>query len=277
MVSASFPHQIGTSPPEAAVEATPETTPVKDPRLYAPARPPPASTVVRALNQNLSSPRWNSSTTTPNSSQPSSPMKKENSPFRFPEQSFSESKVVQRKMQSIKLDRQRALAERSGNMNGSKTSHDESADSLQDEQEDQEVLEISQQGEMRMSSSYTVSKLIFITLKVSLRGKFQGSTVRQCDSVLQDYHPPHGEDLEFCEQESGSRCPSGGLHMANSRSLQNFKRSVHSRLRYYSQCNNNAHSPSCKSLTCFYPFLLLTFFYQLLIWVAANRKEDPKA
>lgn len=33
IVSTSFPQQEGTSPPEAAVEATPETTPIKV-RLY---------------------------------------------------------------------------------------------------------------------------------------------------------------------------------------------------------------------------------------------------
>lgn len=57
----------GTSPPEAAVEATPETTPMKDmidPRSY-----PINSQVARAM--------WPSS-------QPSSPMKKDFSPFGFP-------------------------------------------------------------------------------------------------------------------------------------------------------------------------------------------------
>jgi hypothetical protein len=29
IVSSSMPHQEGTSPPEAAIEATPETTPIK--------------------------------------------------------------------------------------------------------------------------------------------------------------------------------------------------------------------------------------------------------
>jgi len=76
-VDSSFPHQIGTSPPEAAVEATPETTPVKDPRLYHNRPSPINPSVVRSLSQ-LGTP---ASPTRP-LSQPSSPMKKDSSPFR---------------------------------------------------------------------------------------------------------------------------------------------------------------------------------------------------
>ncbi|KAK7868191.1 hypothetical protein R5R35_003057 [Gryllus longicercus] len=60
--------------------------------------------------------------------------------------------------------------------------------------------------------------------------------VRQCDSVLQEVHPPHVGDYEECEQETGSPCTSGGLHMPNSRSMLDFARRVHHRQRFYSQC-----------------------------------------
>uniref|UniRef100_A0A1L8DMW7 Putative rho-associated coiled-coil n=1 Tax=Nyssomyia neivai TaxID=330878 RepID=A0A1L8DMW7_9DIPT len=58
----------GTSPPEAAVEATPETTPMKD-NLNTLRQLPSNSSVVRAIY----------------GSQPSSPMKKDVSPFKFPD------------------------------------------------------------------------------------------------------------------------------------------------------------------------------------------------
>lgn len=87
--SASFPSQEGTSPPEAAIEATPETTPIKDLRLL-PRQPPAPSSVVRALNHSLSSgggglpQKWPGGLAASTSySQPSSPMKKEPSPFRY--------------------------------------------------------------------------------------------------------------------------------------------------------------------------------------------------
>ncbi|XP_001942982.2 hamartin isoform X2 [Acyrthosiphon pisum] len=81
------------SPPEAAIEATPETTPIRD-VLYQQSRLPSInSTVVRALNSfgldNL--PRRNSST--PNS-QPSSPLKKEG--FIFPTEDIQSQSLVRR-------------------------------------------------------------------------------------------------------------------------------------------------------------------------------------
>lgn len=89
VASTSFPHQEGTSPPEAAIEATPETTPIKDLRVL-PRQPLAPSTVVRALNHSLSSggsalpQKWPGGLTVSTSySQPSSPMKKEPSPFRY--------------------------------------------------------------------------------------------------------------------------------------------------------------------------------------------------
>ncbi|XP_046388125.1 hamartin isoform X2 [Ischnura elegans] len=77
-------HHEGTSPPEAAVEATPETTPIKDVRPTT-VRPLMNSGVARALNSIGKWPQPPSGGGTPSHSQPSSPMKKELSPFRFPD------------------------------------------------------------------------------------------------------------------------------------------------------------------------------------------------
>lgn len=54
---------------------------------------------------------------------------------------------------------------------------------------------------------------------------------------MSDSHSFKIKDDEYdeCEQEHGSPCTSGGLHMPNSHSLQAFASRV-KRLRYYSQC-----------------------------------------
>lgn len=70
----------GASPPEAAIEATPETTPMKD-NMKPMRQFPVTSAAARAI---LGS-------TQGSTSQPSSPMKKEPSPFRFPDLNTSHS------------------------------------------------------------------------------------------------------------------------------------------------------------------------------------------
>ncbi|KAL0280269.1 UNVERIFIED_CONTAM: hypothetical protein PYX00_001611 [Menopon gallinae] len=254
-VISKFSNQEGTSPPEAAIEATPETTPVKDTRHYVSPRPPPVnSTVARALNNFTGSRSRSSTSSTPSQSQPSSPMKKEISPFRFPEghspldpnsetsstEKRKESIFVQR-INSIFQDRLNVVAEtqfpdknslslRSPAKLNIPEVGDPSKDSNcfkfdESSQEDQEVLEISRLGEQLRIDSSTPTNYV--------------PTYRQCDSVLQDFHPPHEEELEDCQQDIGSPCNSGGLHMPNSRSMLNFQQSVH-RLRYYSQCGSDS-------------------------------------
>lgn len=64
--------------------------------------------------------------------------------------------------------------------------------------------------------------------------------------MLQDFHQHHHHDEEHvevecyeeCQQESGSPCTSGGLHMPNSQSMRDFARQVN-RLRYYSYNQGN--------------------------------------
>lgn len=307
IVSSSLPHQEGTSPPEAAIEATPETTPIKDTRHLG-RHPPVNSSVARALTS-FSSSKWagvTSGSSTPTHSQPSSPMKKELSPFRFPAEGSSSSKSaferprrdsipsaferrdslsaqkIQRLQQdriqvieSLASDKQSALnvcAKMSGiqptsplcsvgnetsipnspvrmeptapvpggkewlvakpvpekngfgfesaEMIGAASLHTDSS------QEDQEVLEIVRQGE-QWNIDTQLKQATVLPL-----------SQRQCDSVLQEFHPPHMDEYEECQQESGSSCTSGGLHMPTGHSMREFARRVHQqhRQRFYSQC-----------------------------------------
>lgn len=48
------------------------------------------------------------------------------------------------------------------------------------------------------------------------------------------------DDVEDCEQETGSPCTAGGLHMPNSRSMNELAKRVR-RFRYYSQCADTEH------------------------------------
>lgn len=50
------------------------------------------------------------------------------------------------------------------------------------------------------------------------------------------------DDLDECEQEHGSPCTAGGLHMPNSRSVNDFAKKIR-RLRYHSQCTNESEIP----------------------------------
>lgn len=86
-------------------------------------------------------------------------------------------------------------------------------------QEDQEIEAINQQGDqLRNTDLLTNSNY-------------------HCDSVLKEFHPPHNEDFEECEQQQGSSCTSGGLHMPNSHSMFHLVKAVNNRYRYHSQCN----------------------------------------
>lgn len=51
----------------------------------------------------------------------------------------------------------------------------------------------------------------------------------------------HDDDYEECQQDTGSPCTTGGLHMPNSKSMLDFARQVKSRLRFYSQCHQDSY------------------------------------
>lgn len=204
----TFPNQEGTSPPEAAIEATPETTPVKDSRHYAPRVPPVNSAVVRALNLGGARPR-SSTSSTPSQSQPSSPMKKEVSPFRFPEgqERNVETSLYERRKESIITQKVSGLIQdnlnaaaasaNSSNSGSARSPSRVSADTQsfkdgsngfkyeENSQEDQEVLEISRLGEqLRIDSTTATSASVSYRIMISKNLTFSPSVyISYCNSV----------------------------------------------------------------------------------------------
>ncbi|XP_075228595.1 tuberous sclerosis 1 protein hamartin isoform X2 [Lycorma delicatula] len=186
-VSSSFLQHEGSSPPEAAVEATPETTPVK-------------VSETQSIEGKTLKPK------TPVSSgsyhQPTSPL---------------------RIIPGNVLDRDLAHHVQTPN----------SPHLVEETQEDREV-ETMMRGGNELPTSMTT-----------------GSSIsRHCDSVLQEFHHHHHHDddheevecYDECQQEIGSPCTSGGLHMPNSQSMRDFARRVN-RLRYYSYTCQGSEPP----------------------------------
>uniref|UniRef100_A0A1B6DIZ6 Hamartin n=1 Tax=Clastoptera arizonana TaxID=38151 RepID=A0A1B6DIZ6_9HEMI len=289
VISSSFPHQEGTSPPEAAVEATPETTPIKDPRHVR--GPPSSSNIVRALNNfgstgtglnsiGAGGGKWvsTSGNSTPVHSQPSSPMKKESSPFLYPtstdHSAFQQigldggrdSLPSQKMLDRIMLDRvqmtlenQTSVDSKLGGVLKSRSSNIQPASPLKlvpnsayswDSPVNNNSLLLSdglgegstqedKEVEIMMRSQENTTQLS--SLLVS----------RQCDSVLQEIPSRIDQDpedeYEECQLELGSPCLSGGLHMPNSKSMMDFARQIKSRHRYYSQCQSGLSSGSSPS------------------------------
>ncbi|KAB0797056.1 hypothetical protein PPYR_11117 [Photinus pyralis] len=228
--------QEGTSPPEAAIEATPETTPIKDLGASR-GQLPHASTAVRALS-NLGSRNWSigSTSSTPGHSQPSSPMRKDVSPFSFPTETrlsaFGVPKketYTSQKIQKLVQDRAYAIE---GETARSPVIYPTSPLRVIAMNDCNNVL-----GSIQRIES-PVSREDEEVLEIVRRGVMDGDAdLRQCDSVLQEGEGGRGTevDLEECEQDHGSPCTAGGLHMPNSRSMNDFAKRVR-RLRYHSQC-----------------------------------------
>lgn len=126
--------QEGTSPPEAAIEATPETTPIKDTRTMMSQRSSvPQSQVPRALTSfpnvggskvrpvvgGIAPMAASSATTTPTHSQPSSPMRKDHPQIHSHGQYYTSAfgvnkvhKMLQERSQAIDCDQPQALIQR---------------------------------------------------------------------------------------------------------------------------------------------------------------------
>ncbi|KAF5277664.1 hypothetical protein FQA39_LY18452 [Lamprigera yunnana] len=232
--------QEGTSPPEAAIEATPDTTPIKDIRCSR-NQVPSSVTAVRALS-NLNAKNWSigSTTSTPSHSQPSSPMRKDISPFSFPAELRSSAFGIPKKEPYSMKKIQRLVQDRAhateGDASGSRpltpTVHPTSPLRIIQANECSNLLSSMQRIES------PVSKEDEEVLEIVRLGEIDGNfDLRQCDSVLQEGDGGRGTevDLEECEQEHGSPCTAGGLHMPNSRSMNDFAKRVR-RLRYHSQC-----------------------------------------
>ncbi|XP_044767180.1 hamartin isoform X1 [Coccinella septempunctata] len=209
----------GTSPPEAAIEATPETTPVRDTRNPAIIRSPHVgSSVVRGLT---SFAKNRSANTTPTHSQPSSPMRKEVSPFHFP--SSSSGAVKRESFINQKL--QKLLYERSQSV---EACMEPSVSSLNVPTSPVKIVTSSP----RRNDSPLSREDEEVRAIVEQKAEVDPVVTRKCDSVL---HEDVDVDTEIENSlEQGSPCSQGGLHMPNSRSMNDFAKRVQ-RLRYHSQ------------------------------------------
>lgn len=177
----------GTSPPEAAVEATPETTPMNDLRRSQAAFPPQNSSAVRAIGLGA---------LIGGNSQPSSPLKKPatTTTFRYPPEQNTVEHAIQR---MIKLQLETNAPANTDAAANSSTSIPSSP------------LPIAQQ----MSSS-----------------SGGGGVVSGISNMAKEReHYTHTKQQQKVEPElakfelSQSPCNVGGLHMPNSRSIQEFK------------------------------------------------------
>lgn len=191
-------HTAGSSPPETAIEATPETTPMKDHSLKQNVRPFPASNACRSMwkEQNLS--------------QPSSPLKKETSPFGFPEpikKSDSPSIVTSQKLLRLVNDRNQSF-------------HQNSTPSSPNpiNEHSPEILQ-SRKNQMNFDSP-----LIPVNTSLDSNHDELESTTEQNNSGIHE-----NEDFET----EGSPCCDGGLHIPDQRSILDFARR---RFRMYSHC-----------------------------------------
>ncbi|XP_053682684.1 hamartin [Sabethes cyaneus] len=233
-----LPAADGASPPEAAVEATPETTPMKD--IVKPVRPYPVnSTAVRAM--------WNTS-------QPSSPIKKEASHF-----SYEKSVITSQKLLRMVNDRNHSVLQMPANPAINTTT----ATSTTSNSVPSSPLPVDQ-------PAFEITRLTHLVSNVKLSSgettRFDSPTISQPDCTQEDQevheinsqhllhelspmpllptkvvphqlhsvHPmKEAFDVEDFEQEEGSPCSAGGLHFKNSQSMINFTRH---RYRMHSQC-----------------------------------------
>lgn len=248
--------QDGSSPPEAAVEATPETTPMKDVIRVLPAN----STAARAIWR----PQPSSGCSTP-----SSPMKKESSPVdwkRFPEpptiisaapELNSSSSATTTAISTIKLirimnDRSHSIKQIQSNIGGSgRDGLGISSDSGNDLGTNQMV---SNTGEFPHDTSSSISipnsplPLDAFLSSNNLIIDSSSNTTTQEDQEIIDINqkvvqqhqqqeitiiPDFPTDCDVdCENEV-SPCSAGGLHIIDSKSMIDF---ATRRIRMYSHC-----------------------------------------
>ncbi|CAH0547663.1 unnamed protein product [Brassicogethes aeneus] len=229
-ISASFPSQEGTSPPEAAIEATPETTPIRD-FLHVSRNPPLNSKAVRALTtfKAISG----SLHTTPTHSQPSSPMRKDVGAFHFPDgrttgfSTYKKDSYAIQKLGKLTLDRMQCL-----------DSHQEQRYNLPVPSSPRQIInsavaQLELKHHQRIESPVSQEDEEVLSI-VSGREPFK-QVARQCDSVLPEFDD--SSDTLIDDQEHGSPCAAGGLHIPNSKSMIVFANQI-KRLRHHSQCSN---------------------------------------
>ncbi|KAL6956276.1 hamartin, partial [Sarracenia purpurea var. burkii] len=215
-VSSPYSEHEGSSPPEAAVEATPETTPIPDRPTTAPpsglisaASRPLSSLILDNVQQGATVPMTDRSF-------PGSPIKKESSPIRYSAPEillYSPSQPSSRKIDMLLADRN---------------------------------LVNEEYYAVEMKS--VLSSTIRITNDLPSKDRTQSvisspEYIRACGWCCKyDFAADSVDDFDVCDLEkSGSPCSSGGLHMPDNKSLCNF--AIHMkymRSRHISQCNSDS-------------------------------------
>uniref|UniRef100_A0A182NKX3 Uncharacterized protein n=1 Tax=Anopheles dirus TaxID=7168 RepID=A0A182NKX3_9DIPT len=239
------PAADGASPPEAAVEATPETTPMKDTTKPstggAPVRPYPTSVkpqTARAI--------W-----TP--SQPASPIKKEpggQSHFNY---EYPLTVVTSKKLLQVVSDRNQSLLQLSDTGTTTTTTTMTtvaSATSTTSNSVPSSPLPIDQQS-LPAPTSRNESPLV----QIQAAQARPGGDLSQEDQEVNDINSPHmhhSQSLpvgtavpirDLCadddqDQGEGSPCSAGGLHFKNSQSVINY-----TRRRLHSHCLVDSSDP----------------------------------
>uniref|UniRef100_A0AAR5PLV8 Hamartin n=1 Tax=Dendroctonus ponderosae TaxID=77166 RepID=A0AAR5PLV8_DENPD len=210
----NYPLSQEGSPPEAAIEATPETTPIRDFTTNPGPQILTKTNVARALTSFRSNSSGFALSTTPTNSVPSSPMRKEPSLFVFPAANTGFASISQHL--AHKLSQERHATQGGDGLGGAKPPPSSPLKIINSDQSNRQRLDspISQEDEEVCTISSSAGRLS-VTRK---RADFEESA-------------KDGEEVE-----QGSPCAVGGLHMPNSKSIDNFKKRIR-RYRYHSQCN----------------------------------------
>ncbi|VVC28746.1 Armadillo-type fold,Hamartin,Armadillo-like helical [Cinara cedri] len=216
------------SPPEAAVEATPETTPNRDVINQQSRLPTINSTVVRALNsmglENLS--RRNSST--PNS-QPSSPLKKEG--LFFPPEDF-QSQALVRRMDKMIMERNQ-ITDSTKEENNARSEPKPIAAQIQQTSNpeiiqtgDEDVIECDQQsngspcqtheGGLHMPDTSTIKEFVKI-VQTRKRYHSQCTPEKTIDGQSTGSSPINGQEFPSLSVRRANSCPE--IKKANGSSI----------------------------------------------------------
>uniref|UniRef100_A0A0A9Z668 Hamartin n=4 Tax=Lygus hesperus TaxID=30085 RepID=A0A0A9Z668_LYGHE len=226
----AYSSQEGNSPPEAAIEATPESTPVKDLRQ-------PVFRASAGLSRSLVQ------------SQPSSPLRKDSSPFKYPPNSSTPlpghevpGSAFQQQPPSKAKDTSKLFANKLQRMHQERVLN----------QTEEEIASVAKGKVGAAGGGYysPASPLRLITPSPSLIGSphppdrseedkevettmqtnQSGSSLKRTSSMKRD---EENEEHDECRLEENQA--DGGLRFPDSRAMQQFARRVN-RLRFHSQC-----------------------------------------
>ncbi|EAA07349.5 AGAP003445-PA [Anopheles gambiae str. PEST] len=236
------PAADGASPPEAAVEATPETTPMKDTKPAASSRPYPTSVkpqTARAI--------W-----TP--SQPASPIKKDVGQSHF-NYEYPLAVVTSKKLLQVVSDRNQSLLHLSDTGTTTTTTTMTtvaSATSTTSNSVPSSPLPIDQQTMVGPTAPGTRNESPMVQIQPA---QSRPGDLSQEDQEVNDINSPHmhhSQSLpvgtavpirDLCadedqDQGEGSPCSAGGLHFKNSQSVINY-----TRRRLHSHCLVDSSDP----------------------------------